>query len=95
MVTVADLKEWLRIDHDHEDALLDRLISAAYAYLYNATGRDWLSEATDLSDVLVLMLAADWYEHREATGQVREALRPTVRGILTQLGYSYPEEETA
>jgi len=42
-----------------------------------------------------MVLVADWYEHREAVGQVREEMRPTVRALVLQLQTAYPVIETA
>lgn len=90
LVTVAEAKNWLRIDGNEDDALLQTLIDAAVRYIRNATGRDF--EGDELAKVLALVLVADWYENRELIGKTSDQVRPMVRGILLQLGYSYPDE---
>lgn len=90
LVTADEAKSWLRIDGDEDDALLQTLIKAAVRYIRNATGRDF--EGDELAKVLALVLVADWYENRELVGRASDQVRPMVRGILLQLGYSYPEE---
>lgn len=98
MLTLSEVKRWLRLEEDFtdEDGLLQTLIKAAEEYIANATGRhDWGDNP--IAKLLAQVLIADWYENRGAVGQVREELRLTVRSLLIQLQYAYPdpEEETA
>lgn len=92
MLTLSEVKQWLRLEEGFtdEDDLLQTLIKAAEEYIVNATGRkDWGDNP--LARLLAQVLIADWYENREAVGQVREELRFTVRSLLIQLQYAYPE----
>lgn len=92
MLTLSEVKRWLRLEEEFtdEDDLLQTLMHAAQEYITNATGRnDWGDNP--LAKLLAQVLIADWYENREAMGRVREEMRLTVRSILTQLQYSYPE----
>jgi len=94
MLTLSEVKRWLRLEEGFtdEDDLLQTLMNAAQEYIANATGRkDWGDNP--IAKLLAQVLIADWYENRGAVGQVREELRLTVRSLLIQLQYAYPEQE--
>ncbi|PCD76233.1 head-tail connector protein [Pseudothioclava arenosa] len=67
VVSVAELKAQLNLDHDLDDALLASKIAAAEHYCQSFIG-PWNSASIDsaLFNQAVLMLAAYWYETREA-----------------------------
>lgn len=39
MITLLQIKEWLRIDHDEEDSLIQSLIDGSTAIIQSATDR--------------------------------------------------------
>ncbi|MGG2988735.1 head-tail connector protein [Geobacillus stearothermophilus] len=88
IVSLDEVKKWLRIDFSEDDALLTTLISAAEEYLKNATGITYDS-ANHLAKLFCMTLIADWYENREMIGKATDQTRPIIQSILTQLTYSY------
>jgi uncharacterized phage protein (predicted DNA packaging) len=88
IVSLDEVKNWLRIDFSEDDALLTTLISAAEEYLKNATGITYDS-ANHLAKLFCMTLIADWYENREMIGKATDQTRPIIQSILTQLTYSY------
>ena len=97
MLTVAEVKEHLRIDHDADDALLAGLIKSANNYMKSAIddfdGKMAVAEDTDgdtwasAAKLAQMILIADWYEHRTPV----EAGKPTsVTMIITQLQHVAP-----
>jgi len=92
LLTLSEVKSWLRLEQDDtaDDTLLQSLISAAEEYVRNAVPSYVDVENNSLAKLLGMVLVADWYENREAVGQVREEIRPTVRSIVTQLQNAYP-----
>jgi uncharacterized phage protein (predicted DNA packaging) len=88
IVSLDEVKNWLRIDFSEDDALLTTLISAAEEYLKNATGITYDSE-NRLAKLFCMTLIADWYENREMIGKATDQTRPIIQSILTQLTYSY------
>ncbi len=93
VLTLLEVKDWLRLEQGEtaEDALLQLLIGAADEYVKNAVP-EWIDRSENqLSRLLAMVLIADWYENREATGQVRPEMRPVVRSIVMQLQNAYPE----
>lgn len=97
MFTLPEVKTWLRLEESDtaEDALLQTLIDAATEYIRNAVPPGMVLDRNPQAKLLAQVLVADWYEHREAIGQVREELRPTVRALVLQLQTAYPVIETA
>jgi uncharacterized phage protein (predicted DNA packaging) len=88
IVSLDEVKTWLRVDFSEDDALITTLINAAEEYLKNATGITF--DATNhLAKIFCMTLIADWYENREMIGKVTDQTRPIIQSILTQLTYSY------
>jgi uncharacterized phage protein (predicted DNA packaging) len=88
IVSLDEVKTWLRVDFSDDDALLSTLISAAEEYLKNATGVTF-DAANPLAKLFCMTLIADWYENREMIGKATDQTRPIIQSILTQLTYSY------
>lgn len=86
IVSLDEAKNWLRIDFIEDDALLTMLISAAEAYLKNATGVEY-DENNHLAKLFCMTLISDWYENREMIGKASDQIRPIINSILMQLTY--------
>lgn len=90
IVTLEEAKEWLRVDFEEDDSLIEGLVSAAEMYLQNATGKQFDNTNT-LAKLFIRVLVTDWYENREhevntkngSTGRTRF----TIASILSQLEY--------
>lgn len=91
IVSIDEAKEWLRVDHNDEDNMIQMLIKAAEKYLKNATGNEFDS-SNELAQLFCLVLIADWYENREMIGKVSDQIRPTIDSILAQLSYCYESQ---
>lgn len=87
-MTLQDVKLYLRIDNDTEDALISELMSAADSYLddaidnfstrYTNGSAAWKAKA----DTAKKLLIADWYENRLP---VERPVAPAVVLLITQL----------
>ncbi len=86
IVTLDEAKEWLRIDVEEDDQLINTLALAAESYLKNATGITYDS-TNELAKLFCLVLIVDWYENREMMGKASEKVRHTINSILMQLSY--------
>lgn len=84
ILTLEEVKEYLKIDYDDEDNLLLELISTAENYLYNATGTHFDS-SNRLAKLYCRVLVNEWYKDRGLTGNSK--VRYTLQSILTQLKY--------
>ena len=86
IVTVEELKAHANITFDVDDALLANQIAAAQAHLETQLGYAIADEFTTVPDDLkqaVKMLAAHWYENREAAAMDRMMEPPfAVQDIL-------------
>lgn len=89
MVTLAKFKNYLRIDTDFEDALLEGFLGNASSYLSGAvtnyqTNYENYPEFADKADLLTMILAAEFYQNRDNSPH---DLSFTVRSLMTQLQY--------
>jgi uncharacterized phage protein (predicted DNA packaging) len=92
LITLKETKEYLRVDGDEDDSLIESLINASEEYLKNATGKTF-DNTNHLARLFCLVLVVDWYENRGLTvGKVGEKIRPVIDSMLAQLNYCYPEE---
>lgn len=76
-VTLAGVKDYLRIDGSAEDALLQSFMAAAGAYLAGAID-DYATKYTDadfaaLADMLMLAYIAEAYRNRDTLNDTRGA----------------------
>lgn len=88
IVTLEEVKNWLKDISAEDDPVVAMLITAAEQYLYNATGNTFDS-TNDLAKLFCMVLVTDWYENREAVGRTTEKTRSIVESMLTQLSYCY------
>lgn len=65
-ITVPELRGQLNLDSEHDDALLAQKIDAAEAYCSSFIGGPITAPAPAAVKQAVMMLAAYWYELREA-----------------------------
>lgn len=92
IVSLDEVKTWLRVDFSDDDATISMLIAAAEEYLKNATGITYDS-TNHLAKLFCMTLIADWYENRELVGRASEQVRPILQSILAQLTYAYGGEK--
>lgn len=83
MVNIADIKVYLRIDHDFDDALLSALIEVARAEVNGSI------EVKDPEDPrfnhAVFLLVGHYYDNRSATAQASTELPFGVTSLIQQL----------
>lgn len=99
ILTLDEVKNYLRVDLDEDDALIQSFIVAAEAYLKNATGKEYPETDSngnkigyELEKVYLNLLIAYWYENRSAAprnkslnGAVPDEFTFTTRSLLLQL----------
>lgn len=89
MVSLDLIKQYLRIDEDYEDELLEMLKTNAIHYIEDSVDNmNWENEkALDKATLLILVLVSDWYENREYMheGKISQGVRYTVHSLLLQL----------
>ena len=79
IIELDEVKAYLRVDHDDDDALISRFINMA-ELICNDTLRVTDYEVTDTVRVAVLFIVAYLYEHREDSDM--NELTRNVRYIL-------------
>ena len=85
---LEEIKNYMRIDEDYEDSLINSLIESANIYLLNAGVQNF---ENDLYKLAVKMLVLHWYENREVIGEAKK-LAFSLDNIITQLQYCYEVE---
>lgn len=83
-MNIEDMKQYLRIDDDSDDLLLDGLVFAAKNYMSNAGVQE--KSENDLYDLSIKLLVSHWYENREVTGTANK-LAFSLESIIVQLKY--------
>ena len=82
-VTLEEMKNYLRVDYDEDDALIESLIGAAERLCMDAARRDGTEGfyAIGNAGIAVMYAAAYLYEHREEADH--HALALTLRALLS------------
>jgi hypothetical protein len=93
MALIDTVKEYAKIDGNGSNTEVAMLINAAKRYLTNAG-----IEADDGNGQYVLavaMLVTHWHDNRGAVviGSISKELEFSLRSIITQLQFCYPENE--
>lgn len=70
MITVDDLMLHLRLDYDEEDDYLYGLLESAVDYIKDVTGRDNDETQPARYRHAVNLLAAHWFQNREAVSEL-------------------------
>ena len=81
---LTHVKEYLRIDGDHDNDLLDLLIESAKEYLSNAGVKE---QEGKLYKLAITMLVTHWYEqrHQSIDGRTSRVIEMGVQTIILQL----------
>ena len=92
IITLKEVKEYVRIDIEEDDPLLETMIISAEEYLRNATGRQYPETDENgsrinyaLEKIYLQLLIAYWYEKRTPAGGVGEDFSFMTRSLMLQL----------
>lgn len=91
-ITLEEVKTYLRIDGDAEDALLERIMATAYSVVTGAVDNYALiaklkPDCEKLGDMTQLALISDLYENRNLEGETPQSYSRIVETMLRQLQY--------
>ncbi|WP_024615838.1 head-tail connector protein [Clostridium sp. Ade.TY] len=92
ILSLEEVKEYLKVDYDDEDDLLNELIEVAEEYLYAATGKKFDS-TNKRAKLYCRVLVNEWFKDRALTENstknlnVTQKIRFTLQSILTQLKF--------
>lgn len=89
LITLEEVKEYVRIDGEDEDNTLKLLIKNAELYIEDASiSIEKMSDRTkEKAKLLALILISDWYDNRSYNMKTSEKARYTIRSLLTQIQY--------
>lgn len=95
MLNLAETKQFLRVDYDDDDILINSLMKAAEQYLLNATGKTF-DKTNQLAFLYCNILVNEWYNNRELMqdDKVSNKVKFTLGSILTQLQLEEPDVQT-
>lgn len=80
------VKNYLKIDFDDDDELINMLISTAKEYIINAIGN--FDESKTSHKLLLLSIVANLYENRGTNAKSNEKIAYTIKSLITQLQLS-------
>jgi uncharacterized phage protein (predicted DNA packaging) len=92
LLTLSEVKSYLRVEHSEEDTFLNMLITAARNYAEVFLNRpirqeDMTAETTwevpESVRLAMLMLVAHWYDNRGVIGKVDGEIAFSVSALLT------------
>ena len=91
-VTLNDVKAYLRIDSNAEDALISQFIDVADLYLAGAVtdyaaNKAASAEFAGKCDMVQIVLAAEMYQNRDSRNDARQDYSYIVRSLISQLQY--------
>lgn len=88
-ITLDEVKTYLRIDLDIEDAFLRQCMRAADAYLAHAVDnfedRCKIEDFEATADIVRFALISEIYTHRDCRGDNRQSLPYHIRSMILQL----------
>lgn len=97
-LSVEDIKLYLRIDNDVEDAMLQRLIAQADAYLAGAVddfAAHCKTESFDKqADIVRAAIVAEMYNNRDCQEEKHQAFPYFIRSAIAQLQCSADLKES-
>jgi len=86
MLTLNEVKNYLRIDFDDDDGTIDGLVIAADLFVVGGTKSE-IDKDSELYKLACKLLVNHWYLNREVVGKA-DKLAYSLDAILFQLKYS-------
>ena len=87
LVTLEEVKEYVRIDSDEEDNTLSLLIKNAEFYIEDAIIpiEQMSNRKKEKAKLLALVLVSDWYDNRSYNMKTSEKARYSITSLLNQM----------
>lgn len=88
ILTLKETKEFLKVDYEDEDILIESLIEASEIYLKNATGIEF-DNTNPLAKLYCRVLIYEWFRDKNLMKEekVSNQVKFTLQSILLQLQY--------
>ena len=87
MITLEEAKEFICVDHDLDDALIQSFVATADEYLLGALGKDCPEEVlhSERANLIRKLMARDMYDNRKLSSDRKEQIRDYVRSMIKQM----------
>lgn len=91
-MTIDTVKEYLRVDIDEDDKIIQQMMAAAEGYIVGAVGK--YDPENEKANLLYLAIVQDLYENRMlmVTEQQKKKMSYVYASIILQLQYQTEEE---
>lgn len=83
-MTIQELKDYLCVDDDTQDSMIESLYDAAVKFCQDATGKPY-SDDNQLYGLLIKMLVSHWYDSRGAVAGNQHEVPYTVSCLLNHI----------
>ena len=85
-MTLDDIKNYLKVDHGEDDALIQSLIAAARQYIEKQTGKIYKPD-DEVWNICIKLMVAHWYENRgiEVAGTIIARIGHTVDALINHI----------
>ncbi len=93
---LEDVKLYLRIDGDEEDALIQSMMQAGAEYIRSAVGK--YDDTDPTAQILLAAIVQNMYDNRElmqSEQQMKKRIEYTFQSIILQLQVKYSMKEGA
>lgn len=93
---LEDVKLYLRIDGDEEDALIQSMMQAGVEYIRSAVGK--YDDTDPTAQILLAAIVQNMYDNRElmqSEQQMKKRIEYTFQSIILQLQVKYSMKEGA
>jgi len=96
LLTLEEVKSYLRVEHSEEDFFLAMLIQSSVSYCETYLNRPLITTNMTLENewdvpesvrLAILMLVAHWYDNRGVVGQVKDEMHFSVTALLNPYRY--------
>lgn len=99
MITLEEVKLYLRVDSDYEDSLIEGFMEVAESYMIDGVTDYQQNYALDekyrkKADLLKKVIVGELYNNRDSRNDNRSNLSYTVQSMMNQLQYWTPATYT-
>ena len=81
MLTLTEVKQFLRVDFEDDDVLIGSLMNVADEYMKSSVGANY-DDTSERAKVLLCIVISDLYDNRSMNEVTVGGIRPNVRRLV-------------